>query len=161
VGVFYSLDTPRCTPVQRRRGWGGRARLLQARMARGIHRLPKVSLGPAMPYPSTPFGRATPKTALQPFLGWPACRAGGLRPSSTPLDTPRRTGLVGAQTERPIIWDMFWQTRTGEAEVRKGEEELMRHNGLKCYILGQNFRGVVYNVLDGHLHDVYCLLRCS
>jgi hypothetical protein len=43
------------------------------RMARGGHGLPKVSLGPAMPYPSTPCGRAT-------------CRAGSLQPSSTPLD---------------------------------------------------------------------------
>jgi hypothetical protein len=62
-------------------------------MARGIHGLPKVSAGPAMPNPSTPSGRATPKTALRPFRGWPARRMGGLKPSSTPLDTPRRTGL--------------------------------------------------------------------
>ena len=33
-------------------------------MARNIHRLPKVLLNPAMPNPSTPYGRATPKTAL-------------------------------------------------------------------------------------------------
>jgi hypothetical protein len=44
-----------------------------------------------MPYPSTSYGQATPKTALRPFLGWPAYKAGGLRPSSTPLDTPRLT----------------------------------------------------------------------
>jgi hypothetical protein len=37
-------------------------------MARGIHRLPKVSTGPAMPDPSTPCGQAT----LQPFQGWAA-----------------------------------------------------------------------------------------
>jgi hypothetical protein len=47
-------------------------------MARGIHGLPKVSPGPAMPDPSTPCGTG---------------RMGGLRPSSTPMDTPRRTGL--------------------------------------------------------------------
>jgi hypothetical protein len=63
-------------------------------MARGVHGLPKVSRGPAMPNPSMPCQQATPKTALQPFLGWPARRAGGLRQSSTPLDTQRRTGLV-------------------------------------------------------------------
>jgi hypothetical protein len=42
-----------------------------------------------MPNPSTPFGRATPETALRLFL----------RPSSTPLDNPRRTpknGVDGA-----------------------------------------------------------------
>jgi hypothetical protein len=49
---------------------------VQARTGRGIHGLPKVSPGPAMPDPSSP------------------CRAGGLRPFSTPLNTPSRTGLV-------------------------------------------------------------------
>jgi hypothetical protein len=47
-----------------------------------------------MPNPYTPCGQATPQTALQPFGGWPACRAGGLWPSSSPLDTPSRTGLL-------------------------------------------------------------------
>jgi hypothetical protein len=47
--------------------------------------------GLAMPYLFTPCGWATPETALWLFWGWPACKAGGLRPSSTPLDTPRRT----------------------------------------------------------------------
>jgi hypothetical protein len=65
----------------------------KARMARGIHRLPKVSPGPAMPDPSMPCGLANPKTSIQPFLGWPAYRAGGLWPS-TPLDTPHRMGLI-------------------------------------------------------------------
>jgi hypothetical protein len=36
-----------------------------------------------MPYPS----------ALQPFQGWPTSRAGSLPPSSTLLDTPRRTPM--------------------------------------------------------------------
>jgi hypothetical protein len=58
-------------------------------MSKRIPGLSKVSPGPAMPDPSTPCGQAAPK------MGWPACRAGGLQPSSTPLDTPRRTGLVG------------------------------------------------------------------
>jgi hypothetical protein len=39
-------------------------------MARGDHGLPKVSPGPAMPYPSMPYRQATPETALQPFMGW-------------------------------------------------------------------------------------------
>jgi hypothetical protein len=51
----------------------------------------KFHPGPPMPYPSTPCGEATPETALQPFQGWPTHRAGSLHPSSTPLDTPRRT----------------------------------------------------------------------
>jgi hypothetical protein len=59
----------------------------QARMARGIHRLLKVSLGPAMPYPSTPCGRATPEGVAR--------RAGDLRPSSTLLATPCHMGLSG------------------------------------------------------------------
>jgi hypothetical protein len=65
----------------------------QARTGRGIHGLPKVSPGPAMPNPYTPCGRVTPQTALRPFWGWPALRAGGLGLSSPPLDTPSRKGL--------------------------------------------------------------------
>jgi hypothetical protein len=71
------------------------------RLVRGGHGLPKVSPSFGMPNPSTPCGWATPETALQPFQGWPALRAGSLRPSSTLLDTPRPTpmdlieGLVG------------------------------------------------------------------
>jgi hypothetical protein len=57
----------------------------QARTGRGIHGLPKVSRGPAKPDPYALCGRATPQTAL--------CRAGRLWPSSSPLDTPSRTGL--------------------------------------------------------------------
>jgi hypothetical protein len=37
------------------------------RMARGGHGLPKVSPAPAMPYPSMPYGQATPETNLQLF----------------------------------------------------------------------------------------------
>jgi hypothetical protein len=57
-------------------------------MVRGGHGLPKVSPGPAMPDPSTSCGRATPEKALRLFQGWPACRVGGLRPSSTPFGHP-------------------------------------------------------------------------
>jgi hypothetical protein len=35
------------------------------RMARGDHGIPKVSPGPALPYPFTPCGRATPETAVR------------------------------------------------------------------------------------------------
>jgi hypothetical protein len=49
----------------------------QACTGRGIHGLPKVPPGLAMPNSYTPCGRVTPK-----------------RPSSSPLDTPSRTGLL-------------------------------------------------------------------
>jgi hypothetical protein len=44
-------------------------------MARGGHGHPKISPGPAMPYPSMPCGRTTSETALQrglPVGRWPA-----------------------------------------------------------------------------------------
>jgi len=66
------------------------------RMARGDHGLPKVLLGPAMPYPSMPCRRATPETALWlygPFRDDPPY-TGGLRSSSSPLDTPCRTPML-------------------------------------------------------------------
>jgi hypothetical protein len=37
--------------------------VLRGRIARGGHGFPKASLGPDMPDPSTPCGRATPETA--------------------------------------------------------------------------------------------------
>jgi hypothetical protein len=46
----------------------------QAPMARGVHGLPKVSPRLTMPDPFRPCRWATPKTALWPFWGWPACR---------------------------------------------------------------------------------------
>jgi hypothetical protein len=46
------------------------------RMGRGAHGLTKVSPAPALRYPSTPVGQATPKTA-----------------DFSPLDAPRRTDL--------------------------------------------------------------------
>jgi hypothetical protein len=44
---------------------------VQARTGRGIHGLPKVLCGPAMPDPYTPCGRATPQTAVFFPLGYP------------------------------------------------------------------------------------------
>jgi hypothetical protein len=63
-------------------------------MAMGGHGLPKVSPGPAMPDPSTPCRRASPETALRSFQGWPMTSPQGWWPSSTPLDTPRRTQFL-------------------------------------------------------------------
>jgi hypothetical protein len=56
----------------------------QGRISRGIHRLPRVSLGPTMPNPSKPCERPPLKQPYGRFRG------GRL---STPLDTPRRTPL--------------------------------------------------------------------
>jgi hypothetical protein len=61
------------------------------RTARGGHELPKVSRWPYIFYPSPPCRQATSETALQPFQGWPTCKAGGLQASPTLSDTPRRT----------------------------------------------------------------------
>jgi hypothetical protein len=63
------------------------------RMTRGGHGLPKVSPRPAMPYTFTLCGQATPEMTLRPFERWPAHRATGLGPSSTPMETPRRTPM--------------------------------------------------------------------
>jgi hypothetical protein len=54
--------------------------LLHERLARGGHRFPKVSLGLAMPYASN---------TLKVVSEVVARRAGGLQPSSIPLDTPQ------------------------------------------------------------------------
>jgi hypothetical protein len=56
-------------------------------MVKGGHGLPKVLLRPAMPYPSTPSGRATLETALQCLM---------VQSSSTHLDTPCRTPMQRA-----------------------------------------------------------------
>jgi hypothetical protein len=63
----------------------------RGRGARGGHGLLKASLRPAMTNPSTTCGQATTKKAV---LGWLTRRAGGLRPSSTLLETPRRAPLL-------------------------------------------------------------------
>jgi hypothetical protein len=65
-------------------------------MARGGqigHGLPKVLSGPlhALLFYALRPGHAG--TALQPFQGWLARKAGGLRPSSMRLDTPRRKSI--------------------------------------------------------------------
>jgi hypothetical protein len=57
-------------------------------------------------YPCMPCMRATPETALRPFQGWLDRRAGGLWPSSTPLDSPRRTPMFTDQ-EKPDTLGCF------------------------------------------------------
>jgi hypothetical protein len=82
-------------------------------MARGIHGLPKVLPGPAMPNLSTPCGQVTPKTVLHP--------------SSTSLDTPRLRAW-----ERPVC---FVALKEQEEDQTK---EQPRHYGLTLFNLGYN-----------------------
>jgi hypothetical protein len=103
-------------------------------MAMGGHGLPKVSLGPPMPCPSTPCGRATPETALRPFQGWPTRRASGLRLSSTPLDTTPCT---------PMPWDRISVFSTPN---EKGAYHLIGF-GVNFLILSS--RGVRHGVSKG------------
>jgi hypothetical protein len=97
--LFHSLKFARPRPPH-----------IQAHMGTGIHGLPKVSPGHAMPDPSTPCGQATPETTLRLFQGWQNRRAGGLRPCSSPLPTPSRTGLPIFHVLRVAI---TWPARGG------------------------------------------------
>jgi hypothetical protein len=65
----------------------------------------KVLLGFAMSNPSYPCGWTTPEMALPMFQGWPARRASSLRPSSTPLDTPRRMPVAQVIFPFPALGD--------------------------------------------------------
>lgn len=76
-------------------------------MARGSDGLPKVLLRPAMPYPSTLCEQATPEAALQPFQRWSALRVTGLRASSIPFDTPRRTPMLYDKGKNPSSTNSF------------------------------------------------------
>jgi hypothetical protein len=48
----------------------------------------KLSLGPAMPYHSTPYGGVTSETAIKLFQGWPLAGKTACGSLTTPLDTP-------------------------------------------------------------------------
>jgi hypothetical protein len=80
-----------------------------------------------MPDPSTLCRRTTSEMALRLFQGWPAHRAGGLRPSSTILDTPHRTSIpitctkLGQRVTRPHV-RFVW--RLGNS----GQELEVNHN---------------------------------
>jgi hypothetical protein len=52
---------------------------------------------------------------LRPFGGWPARRAGGLRPSSSPLNTPSHTGLSTGLWQGVAIWTPYSFTYTLQA----------------------------------------------
>jgi hypothetical protein len=70
-------------------------------MAGGGHGLPKVSPGPAMLHTSRQSRQTTPEMAIRPFQGWPACRKGGLRPSSTPFGSPCHTAMDKSTYKKP------------------------------------------------------------
>jgi hypothetical protein len=101
------------------------------RMARGGHGLPKVSPGPAQPDPYMP-------------CGWPAYRAGGLRLSSTPLDTPRCTPMlingvflqhknsISVAGEKVMMKGLRnWERRSDSIDKRRGVAEGVEE-GLKA-----------------------------
>jgi hypothetical protein len=64
---------------------------LQGCAAMGGHGLPEVPPWISGTGPDMPCRRATSRATLRPCRGWPAWRAGGLRPSSASVDPLRRT----------------------------------------------------------------------
>jgi hypothetical protein len=60
---------------------------IHGRMARGCHGLPKVSIGLTMQALQRPCSLAAVSEVARP-------QGGHLRPSSTPLDTPRHTPVL-------------------------------------------------------------------
>jgi hypothetical protein len=63
-----------------------------------------------------PYGRATPETVLQLIQGSAACRAGNLRPFSTPSDIPRRTPMHTRFTDYTFL-EMKKRTFTKNAQT--------------------------------------------
>jgi hypothetical protein len=68
--------------------------------------------------PSYALQAGHPQTALRPFGGWPARRAGALRPSSYPMDNPRRTARGAEAVKAAARW--FGMRRTGD--TRRGRK---------------------------------------
>jgi hypothetical protein len=79
-----------------------------------------------MPDPSTPWGQATPETALRPFLGWLAYGAGSLQPSSTFLDTPRSTPMAYTPVILRSPVDPLGRWDVGEVLEPHGYERRLR-----------------------------------
>jgi hypothetical protein len=67
------------------------------RMGKSGHGLPKVSPGPAMPYPSVPCVRPPLKQSPGHFRGGSTAGRTACGHLLAPLDTPRRTPLNGSQ----------------------------------------------------------------
>jgi hypothetical protein len=106
-------------------------------MARGGHGLPKVSPGPAMPDPSTPWGRATPEKPLRPFKGV-ALPQGG-RPAAVFFPFGHPTSYAcddgGDRIHEINFWSHeIWMTvkelgwRRGESQ---GESRGVRRQGMR------------------------------
>jgi hypothetical protein len=74
-----------------------------------------------MPYPSTLYGRATSEKAIQLFPGSPAHRADGLRLSSTPLDTPRRTPTKAWERQEQMLQPRRPRPMVGPNPTEMGE----------------------------------------
>jgi hypothetical protein len=69
------------------------------------------------PSPSTPCRQAIPETTIRPFQRRTTCRVGNLRPSLTPLDTPRRMPLIKEVNYSRVrqveiilyVWILIWK----------------------------------------------------
>jgi hypothetical protein len=105
---------------------------------RGGHGLPKFSPGPPGPALLRPAGR--------PPLKRPDNRADGLRLSSTPLDTPRRSRspVVGLTLSLPLLF-------VCSCFCLEGEEEDLKSRGFQkqSSMTGPARRGVSKGVEDG------------
>jgi hypothetical protein len=86
--TFWIFNTSAATGHWKQEPATGEPTGIHGRIARGGHGLSKVSLGPTMPYLSTPCRRATPDTAILLSQRRPTHRVGSPRPSSTHLETP-------------------------------------------------------------------------
>jgi hypothetical protein len=140
---------------------------IHGRMVKGGLGITKVSPGPAMPYPSMPCGQATSETALWLSQEWPAHRAGSLRLSSTPLDTPRRRPVVlfifmyfaykkyfTWAYKMYIMWKVCISLSLAYASVLPGFALDTRQ-----WIVGSGFRYLPYNILTKQI--LYILGRSS
>ena len=87
----------------------GRVQYDQAHIARGIHGLPKVSPRPTMADPSTPYGQATPETALWLFWGWPTRRTVSLQQSFTPLPKTSKGSSWCVGLSRRQHGNLWWR----------------------------------------------------
>jgi hypothetical protein len=79
---------------------------IHGRMLMDGHGLPKVSLGPAVPYRFL-LSRWPPLKQPYSLSGMVTLRTSGLWPSSTPLDTRSRTSLLHTDCEQESLLIRF------------------------------------------------------
>jgi hypothetical protein len=119
-------------------------------LARGIHGLPKVSAGPAMPDTSMPCGRA-----VRLFQGWPAHRMGDLWSSSTPL-TPRRTPMDADISYDTTLIPVFVNPSTENLlklsfqKFMNLEEDTMLNFSIRASMNASEVRSTIRRTLGGH-----------